>query len=196
MESSEITECQACGYSRTNKKKTLASLAIPLPQNNYLTNIQDCMTAYTNTNILDDYKCERCNNNNTTTQHTQFNNIEQYIIITLGRASYSNKKSNNIVKVEPYIPININNKTVMFDIIGNISHKGETLNSGHYLTNIKYENKWITLNDDTKHSSFEELSAPKDTLTFLCKKSKHAVKQKIKNTQKYANKKHIFVYLL
>jgi ubiquitin C-terminal hydrolase len=90
------------------------------------------------------------NNNNNIKKlfiiHYKVHDVSKYIFIHLESFKYdlhgnSTKKSHKVILDD----IKLNNNT--YKLVGIIYHIGTSINSGHYVANIKYDNKWYEFND-------------------------------------------------
>ena len=83
--------------------------------------------------------------------------VSKYLIIALKSFEYdmygnSKKKPHKIILDD----IKINNN--IYELIGIVYHIGMSINSGHYITNIRYDNTWYEFNDRfiTKLDSYDK----------------------------------------
>jgi hypothetical protein len=85
------------------------------------------------------------------TQHRQkrnLSNFSDYLIINLGRNIFnedgSQTKIKNNININPEITLDGN----IYNLIGYSKHQGGTIKSGHYVSIVKYQDKWYQISDN------------------------------------------------
>ncbi|EEB08592.1 SAGA complex ubiquitin carboxy terminal hydrolase Ubp8 [Schizosaccharomyces japonicus yFS275] len=99
------------------------------------------------------YRCSSCNGLDATKQ-LQFHKLSPTLSIQLKR--FRNESSTNSCKIEKYVsfPLRLSLETsserskVDYGLFSVVCHKG-TLDTGHYIVYILYENQWFQLDDTT-----------------------------------------------
>lgn len=153
---SKIT-CQYC-FNENNSfdKFTTLSLEIPINFNKFDITIVDCLNHFTQNEIIDKYKCNKCNNETKCIKNILFWNLPNVIFVHLKRFKKYNmsaaiQKINNFVKfdldldLKKYVKNKKENRT-KYQLIGIVNHIGE-YGMGHYTSFCRINNDWFYFND-------------------------------------------------
>ena len=113
----------------------------------YESTLNDCFKLFLDEEKLESQlKCSNCNSLQKFSKHYKFDKLPPILIISFQRFKYAtmyNKKISTFIKY-PLENLEINGEK--FDLNGVINHYG-SLNSGHYTSICKINNKWFSFND-------------------------------------------------
>ena len=117
--------------------------------------IYDCLSLFTQKEIINDIFCENCNRKTKFTKELKIERLPEYLFIVFKRFKFITKYSTKIeslisfpfedLKLNDYM-MQKNNPIKKYDLFACINHIG-TLHKGHYYCNVKQDNKWIKYND-------------------------------------------------
>ncbi|KAL4456270.1 hypothetical protein ABPG74_014231 [Tetrahymena malaccensis] len=169
---SSNVNCSKCGYiSRTYDP----FLDLSLGMDSKTTSIQDCLNKFFLEEILsDDYKCEKCNQNNKAKKQVLISKTPYILTLHLKRFKIYPKKR----KITDFIKYPIYNLSIKqfvkssqssggyyYNLIGIIVHSGSQ-DSGHYISYVKRENRWFCC-DDGKYQEVSEKTVVKQEVYLL-----------------------------
>ena len=117
--------------------------------------IYDCLSLFTQKEIINDIFCENCNRKTKFTKELKIERLPEYLFIVFKRFKFITKYSTKIeslisfpfedLKLNDYM-MQKNNPIKKYDLFACINHIG-TLHKGHYYCNVKQDNKWIKYDD-------------------------------------------------
>ena len=117
--------------------------------------IKDCFDLFFEEELLEDpLSCRKCGGPQNFIKNYEINKLPYILILSLKRFKYN---ENNNFKLKQLITYPINNfelENKKYDLFGVIYHYG-SINSGHYVCVVKYNNKWV-LCDDRRVYEIEE----------------------------------------
>ncbi|EAR96319.2 ubiquitin carboxy-terminal hydrolase (macronuclear) [Tetrahymena thermophila SB210] len=169
---SSNVNCSKCGYiSRTYDP----FLDLSLGMDSKTTSVQDCLNKFFSEEILsDDYKCEKCNQNNKAKKQVLISKTPYILTLHLKRFKIYPKKR----KITDFIKYPIQNLSIKqyvknsstsggyyYNLIGIIVHSGSQ-DSGHYISYVKRENRWFCC-DDGKYQEVSEKTVIKQEVYLL-----------------------------
>ena len=129
--------------------------------------IYDCLNLFTHKEILKDIFCEFCNKKTNFTKTLKIERLPQYLILVLKRFKYTTSYSaktesyinfpNDNLELNEYLTDNNYYSNNKYNLFGLISHFG-SLSQGHYLCNIRYQNKFILYDDSTVKENDKDIN--------------------------------------
>ena len=139
-------------------------LSVDIPRDN--TSIQDVIeNEFTAGQYINDWKCSVCKSIGGTKVKTLQDGLEpNYILVKIRRAgmdAFGRAKKNNSNVIPPlgFIIQTDNDNAIAYSLCGILTHIGQNLNSGHYISEVKKNNEWWKCNDYTiTKTAFEDLS--------------------------------------
>jgi ubiquitin C-terminal hydrolase len=152
-------KCTECGYTTSVKiNDNILSLT---PQD--CNNLQQCIEKILKKELINDWKCDRCNKKVNSIKNSSFNKLPKYFFIYINRFIYHNS---NIAKdnVLIDIPIELQSENIepaqvfnYYYLTGIIFHYGNT-NGGHYFSALKKEDKWFIIDDtDVREAQWDNI---------------------------------------
>jgi ubiquitin C-terminal hydrolase len=96
---------------------------------------------------LPDAVCEKCLKN-TLTKTTTVYKFPRALIISLKRFNNGSHRIDTDIKLDEKLCFCSEGYTYNYNLISTIDHHGNSLNSGHYTTNVRRGNEWYNINDD------------------------------------------------
>ena len=139
-------------------------LSVDIPRDN--TPIQDLIEReFTTGQIINDWKCSRCDLYGGTKIKTIQNGLEpNYILVKLKRAEMDMygrcfKNNKDIIPPLGFIVESENDNAIAYSLCGVLTHLGRSLSSGHYICEVRKNTKWWNCNDSRiSETSFDNLS--------------------------------------
>lgn len=114
---------------------------VDIPDNN---TIKQCIDKLFDQEILDDYKCEKCQKIGTVVKKTIIIKSPQTLICVFKRFNNNQQKMQKKIITTPNLQLSIS-----YSLNGIISHVGSNIRFGHYVACVKKENnKWYGFNDE------------------------------------------------
>lgn len=154
-QSQVITKCNNCNHCNT-RYDPLCSVNLALPKCNKVT-LTKCLEHYSESTILEDYRCDNCNEVGHCIKTEYLWKLPKYLIIHLKRFNTENVRNGEKLNTKVDIPLedlNLNpylkgykkNKT-RYRLISISNHVGNT-GGGHYFAMSKLPDKsWCIFND-------------------------------------------------
>ena len=149
-----VCHSQICGNAPVNESSNPHfMLPLSLTTNSVLNNIADLLQTYFEDSPLPDYRCDRndgeaCSLKGDCTQSQGVDSLSDNLILQL--KIFETNKQGILVKITN-IPIQLDRYIVIngqiLHLCGVIYHKGESLVSGHYFTEIYINGFWYQAND-------------------------------------------------
>ena len=149
-----------CCNNKSIKYEPNNMLHLAIPSTNSDITLYDCFDYLTklykmgNDNL---YDCEFCGNKTFCYDQTTLWLLPEILIISFKRFN-NNMRKNNTNIIYPESNLNLNNyfdndtphnKNNTYDLFAvNMHYSAGSINSGHYVSVIKYNNKWLLFNDD------------------------------------------------
>ncbi|KAL4504367.1 hypothetical protein ABPG72_009813 [Tetrahymena utriculariae] len=169
---SSNVNCSKCGYiSRTYDP----FLDLSVGMDSKTTSVQDCLNKFFSEEILsDDYKCEKCNQNNKAKKQVLISKTPYILTLHLKRFKIYPKKRKitDFIKypiynlsIKQYIKSGSSSGGYYYNLIGIIVHSGSQ-DSGHYISYVKRENRWFCC-DDGKYQEVSEKTVVKQEAYLL-----------------------------
>ena len=157
-----IEWCKEIVEIEMNKSNITLSFTHPSFQNlnndsskNEKISIYDCLSLFTQKEIINDIFCENCNRKTKFTKELKIERLPEYLFIVFKRFKYISKYSTKVeslisfpfedLKLNDYM-MQKNNQIKKYDLFASINHIG-TLHKGHYYCDVKQDNKWIKYDD-------------------------------------------------
>ena len=146
----EEIDSQNFYYKKFTKEEITISIesSIKNDQDNKYQSIQDCFDLFfEKENLEDPLSCRICKGPQYFIKNYEINKLPYVLILSLKRFKYN---ENNNFKLKQLITYPIDNfklKEKKYNLFGVIYHYG-SINSGHYVSAIKKENKWILCDDN------------------------------------------------
>ena len=146
---SRPVRCNACGEKRS-KLDTEQDIWLTIPyvvegDHNPVVTLNDCFEATKQTEVIPDFKCGVCNEQQDATAESTIASGGDVLLISLRRFPEMYKKIHT--KVEYPLILEISDSR--YDLIGIIHHLGETLSGGHYVSQFRsdLQDQWVHAND-------------------------------------------------
>lgn len=187
-------ECTNC-YRTSTTYIPFNMLSVPIPNNKTQMNIYDCIDNFVSLEILtgnNAWKCPSCQKSKSTKKQLTITRLPKVLIVHLERFSVNNRyefvKNNKTIdiptslKMGTYIPkvkdLEEQRKLKLFPtrgqegnfeyrLSGVVRHYG-TLNSGHYTSDVRENNKWIKFDDDKIGLSNVGKAPESDGSAYIC----------------------------
>jgi len=159
-----VTNCKKCSYYTINFTSTNI-LNIPIVKNKTDVSLYDYLNDYFGLETLDEWKCDKCPNNEGNTRQYRMMNCPKTLIIQLERFNkriiggrYATVKLAKHIEYPMILDMKeykLINKTIenKYELYGVVNHIGSSTNSGHYysycrnLMSTKDDQSWYELND-------------------------------------------------
>ena len=180
--SCEQVDCNGCDYTNPNNFATPVTAIeisnIRFEGGDEIFSAKDAIKRYFQSQEQVDRQCENCNAT-TCSKKIRLTNASNYIIIQFKRSSSKRqkvgasrpKKMNAISELFSVVDINILEKMEKYQVIATIAHKGEYLNSGHYISYILKNDIWYFCSDEEVRPLLKGHEDPtKDVYVLLLKK--------------------------
>lgn len=142
------TLCDNCKYSNNNFEPFLP---INIQINHQCNTLKEAFNLFTNVENIEDYKCDKCNNKNTTKKQLVIWKSPHILIIVLKRFLGYEKFQQNIqfpleMNLKDYVK-GYDNDNSNYILNSVIEHQGET-NFGHYVCYCKKNDEFYKFNDE------------------------------------------------
>lgn len=113
--------------------------------------LQDAIDNHFSDQIIEEYKCDKCNKVCKTDLCTKITNTNYIILININSYDACGKKIENKIIINDFIEIN----GQKFELFATINHFGRHDN-GHYICCV-YTDKWYVIDDDNVHEMKNDL---------------------------------------
>jgi ubiquitin C-terminal hydrolase len=153
-------KCKNCN-NVNNKIEQYKEICLNLHEDKMNNNLDKMLNNYFTEEILDGYRCDKCNKKDSFKKCILLN-TPKYLVIQLKRFQYS-MKTNNFIKISNEVNyplfldmnkyclkdnINTNIDNNIYELTNIINHLGNSLDSGHYTSHHKINDKWFYADDD------------------------------------------------
>lgn len=147
------TKCMKCGYFN-NKDEEMYQLYLDVPIYSRDINLHNCLNDYIKPDDLQDYKCDKCDEKNTTKKALLPINFGDNIVFVIKQYQRSYRRTPLVVQktieMGQYL-FNKDNKLQKvvkeYELTGGIIHLG-SMNSGHYRAVCKKNGDWYLFDDE------------------------------------------------
>ena len=149
----------ACNNNPNHKSSAFQNipdyyLTVSIPRGNM--QIQDVIeNEFTSGQLLNDWRCTRCNSYGGTKIKSVQDGLEpDYLLVKLQRAeldAYGRAIKNNSDIIPPlgFTVQTDDDNIIAYSLCGVLSHLGRSLNSGHYISEVKRNTEWWKCNDSS-----------------------------------------------
>lgn len=139
--------CKKCKYLQ-NKKEIQSNLYVTPPENSqyYTETIENCIKNIIKSEILTDYKCEKCNSISTTVKETTIENIPPCLNIVFSRIMAPQLQLDCLERIS----IRKGNTKLIYKLTGAVFHIGSN-RGGHYFAICKRGDDWYRCDDTNIH---------------------------------------------
>jgi len=153
-----VIKCSNCGHTSTNYDP-LCSINLAIPKTTETMTLDKCLQHYSDSDILEDYRCDQCNETGHCTKTENLWKLPKYLIVHLKRFKGSSincgQKINTLVDF-PVEDLNLNpylqgykKHNSRYKLLSISNHIGNT-GGGHYFAITKSaDNNWYIFNDQT-----------------------------------------------
>ena len=153
----EIDKCNfECKNISTEEIRKSIELSEKEGKNKLYKSLKDCFDLFFEKELLEDpLYCRKCGGPQDFTKNYEINKLPYVLILSLKRFKFN---ENNNFKLKQLITFPLNNFELgdkIYDLYGVIHHYGE-INSGHYFSTIKINNKWIMCDDKNVYETTED----------------------------------------
>ena len=125
-------------------------------KNKLYKSLKDCFDLFFEKEALEDpLYCRKCGGPQDFTKNYEINKLPYVLILSLKRFKFN---KNNNFKLKQLITFPLNNFELgdkIYDLYGVVHHYGE-INSGHYFSTIKINNKWVMCDDKNVYETTED----------------------------------------
>ena len=153
LDGGESVLCFNCNKSSSTTFRS-AVCSVSIPAVNLQTSVSSLVENQTSDaygQIMDEkYKCDSCPTRTQASQNRTLWNVEKYLIIQVKIFNYDKKKKVSM-KTTPNLIIEEEFQNILlgkFDLKGVVYHIGDSMARGHYVSSVKINNVWYTLNDE------------------------------------------------
>ena len=146
----EEIDSQNFYFKKFTKEEITISIesSIKNDQDNKYQSIQDCFDLFfEKENLEDPLSCRICKGPQYFIKNYEINKLPYVLILSLKRFKYNENNNFKLRQLITYPIDNIKLKEKTYNLFGVIYHYG-SINSGHYVSAIKKENKWILCDDN------------------------------------------------
>ena len=147
--SEEIENCNFISNEISDEKikECLESMTSINDDKNYQS-IKDCFDLFFAKELLDDpLSCRNCGGPQNFTKNYEINKLPYVLILSLKRFKYNENSNFKLRQLITYPLYDLEIKNKKYDLFGVVNHYGG-INSGHYTSIIKYEDKWVMCDDN------------------------------------------------
>ena len=159
-------KCISCGLTKRKEERFVIHIC-PLIRNIY--NLQVLMKKSVEKQVLTDInkvRCENCNKLQDVEQIRMFSKLPRTLYISLPRIEFVNgrvQKNSAEIIIPKFLNIQNWNSDILseskYQLVGLASHLGASAHTGHYIAEVKKENRWFRLNDSVVSDVSEKFSS-------------------------------------
>jgi len=112
-----------------------------------LPDIKDCIYEYIKGEYMHNFQCDKCLKKTTVHKSVTIWSFPKVLVITLNRFG-SMSRDNSPILINYNISFQKNERTIIYRLKSIVNHQGFTAMSGHYNTNIIYNEETILIDDE------------------------------------------------